>query len=225
MGVSSADEVSRRIAANPEERSKGRLFIIESESDGEPWEILIPGAERWTMDIRDAAFLDAKRRRLGYDVVLWRVLQCVAALLAFLFVGEVVLLGVRGIGAVFDSKINARTALAKSLEDHDTVALRIREFELGDLHPFEMLNMLAANMPDNLMFTSATAVGRNTLEVLATARSVSDINTYRDRLGNVPEIEKIEISDERTRPEGTTFKATIIFRADAYGSTDTGGES
>lgn len=225
IGVSSADELSRRVAANPEERSKGRLFIIESEGDGEPWEVLVPGGERWTMDIRDASFLAETRRRLGYDVVLWRVLQGVAALLAFLVVGEILLLGARGVGAIYESRINSRSALAKSLEDHDSVAVRIREFELGDLHPFEMLNLLAANMPDNLAFTSATAVGRNTLEVLATARSVSDINTYRSRLGNVPEIEKVEIGDERTRPEGTTFKATIVFRAGAYGSADAGGES
>lgn len=225
IGVSTAEEVSRRIAANPEERSKGRMFVIESEDVGEPWEVLVPGAERWTMDVRDSAFLAEKRRRLGYDVVLWRVLQGVAALLVFLIVGEVLLLGARGISALYESRINSRAALASSLEDHDSVALRIREFELGDLHPFEMLNLLAANMPDNLAFTTATAVGRNTLEVLATALSVSDINTYRSRLGNVPEIEKVEISDERTRPEGTTFKAIIVFRAGAYGPPDAGGES
>jgi hypothetical protein len=80
-----------------------------------------------------------------------------------------------------------------------------------------MLATVWAPKPATIYFTRATAEGRNNLVIDANTQNVADVNAYEAALRRMSEVESVEVRNQRSREDGTTFSIVITFRADAFG--------
>ncbi len=210
--------IELRVTSKPQQRAQGLVFVLGPDGgNGSAEEVVLPTAECWAMDVRDSAFVARQRRRLGLDLVMWRIVQGAAAALALLLLGELVLLGFRGYAGWLSARVAAQAPIAAALEDKDLVANRLTDFGRSGLSPFSMLATVWAPKPATIYFTRATAEGRNNLVIDANTQNVADVNAYEAALRRMSEVESVEVRNQRSREDGTTFSIVITFRADAFG--------
>lgn len=217
VGSASDHRVDLRLTSLPQQRAQGLVFVLGPDNGrGSAEEVTIPTSECWAMDIRDAEFVAQQRRRLGFDLVLWRVVQGAAATVAILLIGEVILLGVLGYATWLSGRVASQAPVVAALEDKDTVANRLTDFGRSGVSPFAMLTTAWGQKPASVYFTRVIAEGRNNLVLEASTQNVADVSQYETALRTLAEVEKVEVRNQRSRDDGTTFSVAIAFRAGSF---------
>lgn len=206
-----------RLSRLPEQRPQGLRFTYAAEDGGTPVDVTIPAADCWPMDIRDEAFVTRQRQQLRVDLLFWRVVLGAAAVIALLFVGEIFLLGARGYIGWVKSRVESRAELVAELEEKQSIANRVAEFDRSDMQPIDMILAVAAKKPASVVFTRAIISVGNRLEFSATTPNVSDVNAFEAAIKSMPEVESVAIANDlRTSAEGTTFSMTVAFKPGAF---------
>ncbi|RME69673.1 MAG: hypothetical protein D6781_08070, partial [Verrucomicrobia bacterium] len=166
---------------------------------------------------RDEAFVTRQRQQLRVDLLFWRVVLGAAAVIALLFVGEIFLLGARGYIGWVKSRVESRAELVAELEEKQSIANRVAEFDRSDMQPIDMILAVAAKKPASVVFTRAIISVGNRLEFSATTPNVSDVNAFEAAIKSMPEVESVAIANDlRTSAEGTTFSMTVAFKPGAF---------
>lgn len=210
-------EVSLHPARPPQPRAQGLHFNLAAERGGTARDVTLSTAECWAMDIRDPEFVAQQRRRVGVDVLLWRIVQGAAAVIALLVLGELLLLGGKGYASWKQSRIDGRAAEVAAIRDKDFLGNSLEEFGRSGLQPFDMMSAVGPVRPGSVVFVSATAEGADNLVIDGTAANIADVNAYMAALRLVPQVESVdEKSPPRSRDAGTTFSVNVKFRADAF---------
>jgi hypothetical protein len=206
-----------RVTSAPESRAQGLAYVLGPDAGGGgAAEVLLPTAECWAMDVRDASFVSQQRRRMRVDLVLWRCVLGAAAAVALLVLGELLLLGGRGYAGWLAGRVRDQAPIVASLEDKHTVANRLADFGESGLSPFVMLATASGPKPASVYFTRATAEGRNNLTIDAITRNVADMNAFEAGLRSLPEVERAEVQNSRAQEDGTTFSVVIQFKSGAF---------
>ncbi len=206
-----------RLTSAPEQRTPGMIFILGPDAgEGSAIEVVVPMSECWGMDVRESEFVAQQRRRLGFDLVLWRIVLGAAAAIALLFAGELLLLAGRGYAGWLSRKVEKQAPIVAALEDKHTVANRLADFGASGLSPFVMLATASAPKPPSVYFTRATAEGANNLTIDAFTQNVADMNTFEAALRRLPEVENVEVRNPRPREDGTTFSVVVVFKAGSF---------
>ena len=212
-----ARELGLRAMAAPQRRAKGIQFAYELEGSGGTREFFIPGADAWGMDVRDPDFVAEQRRRQGVDVVMWRVVTGAAAVMALLLLGEIFLGLCHGYVSWAASRNQARRPEVARVNERETAVNALEDFGQSGVHPFEMINAVAAVLPDSITFTRATAKGAVTLEIEGAARDIASINAYEAALSTVPNVQSVSVSQASTNPGGSTFRISVTFQSSQFG--------
>jgi hypothetical protein len=201
----------------PQARREGDTLILELA--GPTGAILAAtsatAGEQDTLDMRDRAFLDRRRRARRQGEFIWKVLRAgsLAALLALVF--ELGSLGLVLANRATQSRIAAQAPFVEKLETAHGLATRVDELTHKRLRFFEMLAAVNEPRPRSITFTRTGTSGRNGLEIEAQTGSADDVGTYETALRNLAVLEKVEIRDLRARDGVTTFGLTVAFKADA----------
>ncbi len=212
----SVREIALRSRGGPGQRAKGLQFTFDPEDNGAAREVFIPGNECWAMDVRDTAFIEEQRRRLAFDLQLWRVVLGAAALMALLLFGEV-LLGVSKVYVAWlDRHTKAQAASVASIQDRDAAATRLEDFARSGVQPFDMLRTVGSLRPDGSMLTRVTAKAASKLELEGWAPDVSSVNDFEARLRASEFVQDLDVRRVNTSSGGSTFSFAITFKSGSF---------
>lgn len=219
----SAHEVALAAKALPESRAKGVQISYEPMGHGSGVEVFIPGAECWAMDVRDPEFVAQQRKRLGLDLVLWRIVLGAAAAIALLFLGEVLLFAGKGYASWLRHRSEQRAPEIASIRDKDAAATRLEDFGRSGVQPFDMLSAVTVLRPraspsekPPVYFTRTTAKGVTVLEIEGQAPDVASINAYEAALRAAPNVKGVEVRRVTTRNDGSSFSFAVTFKSGAF---------
>jgi len=169
-----------------------------------------------SLDVRDKAELAARRRAAARDIILWRTfVGCAAAIALALFL-ELTLVGSGLWQKQRLAVIERQSPVVNAIMTSQSLATRIDELSTKRLMPFEMLALLNSKRPPTIQFMRTVTSGLYTLEVEAQTASSADINIYRAALNDLPECEKAEVLDPRSRDGLSTFRLVVTFKPDAF---------
>lgn len=170
------------------------------------------------LDVRDKVELAARRRAHARDLILWRTFVGSAAAIALAALLELALVG-NGLWQKQRLAVIARqTPVVNTIMTSQALATRIDELSTKRLRPFEMLAVLNAKRPPTIQFMRTVTSGLYKLEVEAQTNASADINVYRAALNDLPECEKAEVLDPRSRDGLSTFRLAVTFKPDAFKS-------
>lgn len=216
----SAREVGLRARGAPEQRTKGLQFFFEPEGSGSGREVFIPGNECWTMDVRDSAFIAEQRRRLGQDLVLWRVVLGAAAAMVLLLLGEVLLGASQGFVSWLDRRNREQAPRIASIRDRDAATMRLEDFVVSGVQPFEMLEAVNRLKPGNSHLTRSVAKGTSVLEFQGWSPDVASVDLFESNLRAAPSVEAVERRPVSTNTGGSTFFITVTFKFGSFSRTE-----
>ncbi len=169
-----------------------------------------------SLDVRDKVELAARRRAHARDIILWRTFLGSAAAIALALFLELALVG-SGLWQKQRLAVIARQSpVVNTIMTSQSLATRIDELSTKRLMPFEMLAVLNAKRPPTIQFMRTVTSGLYKLEVEAQTSSSADINVYRAALNDLPECEKAEVLDPRSRDGVSTFRLVVTFKPDAF---------
>lgn len=175
----------------------------------------VPHADQDTLDVRDRAFLDKRRRDRSRGELVWRLFLAggvAAALAVLLDLGAVTFkLLDRGLHA----RIEVQAPVVQKLETAHGLTSRIDELTHRRLRFFEMLSAINTPRPKSITFTRTATNGRNGLDIEASTGSADDVVAYETTLRAMPALEKVEVKDQRARDGVTTFGLTVAFKPEA----------
>jgi hypothetical protein len=168
------------------------------------------------LDVRDKDELAALRRTQTRDLWFWRTAMGAAAVMAFLAVGELFLLGGKTLWQNPRlAKIKTQAPLVEKIDNAQKLAARIEELTTQRLLPFEMMEIVRKK-PDGIQWARVTTKGRYTLIIDAKSNNSSDNGAYAASLRALPECESVEATSPQLMANGTsTFTLTIKFRPGA----------
>ncbi len=139
-------------------------------------------AQLWQADARDALFREAEIRKRSLDHKLWHGLTAgavsVACLLGLTFMGSLGQLYLKN-REIFLKK---ETERVERIEENSNLLKRLDQFAAQELRPFKMLEVLNKDRPNTLYFVSAKAEDLVEMLVDGIARSVDEVNTYKENL-------------------------------------------
>lgn len=215
VGAGTAREVQLETDGTPQARAQGLTFQLAGTGRAdEAREVVLPTADLWAMDVREPEFIAAQRKRMGIDLLFWRIVQGAVAAMVLLVLGELLLLA----GAAFTSwqerRYEARQPDALALDAKNSLATGLENFRGRAVHPFEMFKALGAGRPATLYFTNVKIEGLR-MEISGVAGNMAEYNTYMSALRNVPQLAAPPVEDGTSvREGGTTFKIIVTFKPD-----------
>lgn len=167
------------------------------------------------LDVRDKESLAALRRARARDVILWRVfLGCVAALV-LLALGEGALVGLGMAQKAETTLVHAQQASVESIMTAQTLTTRINELRTRRLLPMEMIAYVSAKRPGDVYFSRSTTNGLYGLVVEAYTNSPASVSTFQKALQGLPELESVQVRDQRTRNNVMQFTLEANFKPGA----------
>jgi hypothetical protein len=172
------------------------------------------------LDIRDKADLAARARARKRDVLLWRAtLGATAACLLFVL-GELALLGVGLWQKTRLTRVAAQKPTVARIMAAQELAGRIDELSTKRLLPLEMISVTAPEsaLPKSqtaIQFLRANAAALNTIQIEAQTSNAGEIAGYKSALEQNPEIDRVEIKDQRARDNVVTFTLVVTFKPGA----------
>lgn len=180
----------------------------------------LPSDVAAALDVRDKGDLEALVKARKRAVILWRVaLGSVAACLLFVF-GEIALVG----AGLWQTARNARVAAQKPTVAHimeeQELSARIEELSTKRLLPLEMISAVSPEVavpknPPAIQFLRATAPDLNTIQVEAQTANAGEIAGYKSALEQSPQVDRVEIRDQRARNNLVTFTLIVTFKPGA----------
>ncbi len=178
----------------------------------------VPHGEQDTLDVRDRAFLDKRRRDRRRGELVWRLLLAGGAAAGLALLLDLGGLTFKLLDRALHARLAAQAPLVEKLETAHGLTSRIDELTHRRLRFFEMLAAINAPRPHSISFTrTGTGTGpngRNALEIEATTGSADDVGTYETALRALPALDKVEIKDLRARDGVTTFALVVAFKPD-----------
>lgn len=182
-----AREVEFALAAPPQQRAQGLTLVLAGEGRAEPTEVVLPTAECWTMDVREPEFVAAQRKRLGVDLLIWRVVQGSVAAVLLLVLGEILLLAGAGATAWMERRFERRQPEALALDGKNALAIGLDNFRARAVHPFDMFRVLGRGRTPTLYFTETKLEGLK-MEIKGEASNMAEYNAYVAVLKTAPEL-------------------------------------
>lgn len=216
VDAGTAHQVRLRSDTVPETRSKGLQIFLSPEDHGTGSEVFLPADECWAMDVRDPAFVAEQRKRLGFDLVLWRIVLGAAAALAVLLLGEGLLFAGKGYTSWLRHRIEQRAAEVASIKDRDAAATRLEDFGRNGVQPFDMLRAVGSVKPASVWLNRSTAKGATVLEIDGSAGDLASINAYETAIRAVPSVKNVEVRRANASSGGSTFSFAITFNAGSF---------
>lgn len=216
-------ELTLHAETGPERRAKGLQFTFQAGDGAGDRDVFIPTDDCWTLDVRDPAFIAEQRRRLGFDLVLWRVVLGAAAVMALLMFGEILFGGSRLFAAWLERRNAAQLPEVTSISERDAAVNRLEDFARSGVQPFEMLQEVAALMPGSIRFTRTVSNGATSMEIYGLAPDVGSINAYAASLRAAPVVEQVEVRGIDSTSEGSKFTFAVTFKAGSFERLTTAG--
>jgi len=216
----SARAIAWRARGGPELRAKGLQFFFEPDGSGAGQEVFIPGNECWTMDVRDSAFIAEQRRRLAQDLLLWRVVLGSAAVIALLLCGELLLGASKGYVSWLERRNREQATQVDSIKDRDVATMRLEDFAVSGVQPFEMLEAVNRLKPGDSHLTRSTAKGSSILEFEGWSPNVASIDLFESNLKSSPTVETVERRRVNTNTGGSTFSIAVTFKFGSFGGVE-----
>ena len=183
---------------------------------GGAWSSHFSASEIEPLDVRDKTELAARRRAHARDIILWRTFLGCAAAIALALLLEFALIGT----AIWQKQrlatIAVQTPVVNAIMTSQSLATRIDELSSKRLMPFEMLALLNSKRPSSIQFMRTVTTGLYKMEVEAQTAASADINVYRAALNDLPECQKAEVVDPRSRDGLSTFRLVVTFKPDAF---------
>lgn len=182
---------------------------------------VVAPADQDALDVRDREFLEGRRRERRQGEFVWKVFRTglQVALVAIVF--ELGAVGFRLLDRFEQKRVEAQAPTVAKLETAHGLASRIDELTHKRLRFFEMLSAINAARPKSIRFTQTATSGRTGLEINAETNSADDITAYEAALRNLPALDRVEVSGQRTVNGLTTFALSVVFKPDAV--PETGG--
>jgi Tfp pilus assembly protein PilN len=197
-------------ADGPFEIARGG-FTIVAEGTPPPPRAFITHEQTECWDIRPVEFLEAVRRERQRALVFWRVAVGLAAGLALLVAGEIVLSFVQTWNTQRNTLAASRAAAVQAVQDSEQLATRLTELTSLQLRPFDKLGTLAGAMPESVYFSRVSSQGMNTLVIDAIARNPGDVPVFEGRLQALPGIRTAQAKNQQFRDNVTTFTLEVNF--------------
>lgn len=212
-----AREVQLELAGPPQQRAQGLTCQLTGESRADDArEIVLPTAECWTMDVRDPEFVSAQRKRLGVDLLFWRIIQGAVAAMVLLVLGELLLLAGSGVTSWLERRYEARQPDALALDAKNALAIGLENFRGRALQPAQMVAAVLNGRPEAVVFTEIRIEG-DRMEISGDAPNLTDYNTYISALKGAKELAGPPYEwDPKIRDNVTTFKIAVTFKRDAF---------
>jgi len=172
----------------------------------------LPAVEVDAIDVRDKGELLARRGAKARDVLIWRgVLGLIALiLLGVLAEGGLVALKYWQRGRV--ATVARQQPAVEKVMANQAVTRRIQQFS-ESLRPFEMIDAVG-DKPESIYFLT-TEVREHVLTIDAITRVAPDVGVYEASLRNSPALSKVELSKQGERDGVTTFTLTLTFKPEA----------
>lgn len=216
VDAGSAREAVLEVGAAPQQRAQGLTFAYPDEGRLIPREIVLPTAECWTMDVREPEFVAEQRKRLGVDLLFWRIVQGAVAALLLLIVGELLLVAGTGYGAWLGKRYRDRQPEAQEIDAKNALAIGLDTFRGRAVHPFDMFRVLGRGRPPTLYFVEAKLDGLR-MEIQGEASNMAEYNSYINVLKEAPELSGAPNEVEtKIRDNVTTFKIVVNFKPGVF---------
>ncbi len=225
--VEAGDDERRRVQAEWQAAfPRNRVTVLdgapEVEADGGDREVVFrAGAiesrvvlvQAGAMDVRDKEALTALRRARTRDLALWRTFLGFAVLLMLLALGELALVGARFWQTSRKVQADAQRPVVQKIEAAQNLTTRIRELSTKRLLPFEMLDVVGPlARPNSVQFLRASTGGLNSLTIEARTTQPAAVATYRAALSALPEVERVDVPDQRARDNTINFTVVVTFK-------------
>lgn len=206
---------SRHIAlqAGPgvERSSRDREFAFQAEAFGSRL-----AAERAAaMDVRDKDALAALRNARRRDLMLWRGFLACVGLLVLLGLGELALVGTGVWQQTRRAQADAQRPVVDAIMAAQNLTTRINDLSTKRLLPLEMVSFVVAKKPADVALVRTSTVGLYGMNIDATTASPASVSAFQTALSSSPELETVEVPDQRSRDNVMTFTIRVVFRPGA----------
>ena len=186
---------------------------LKLDKPGQTMAALVPVAVARSMDVRDKAELASLAQLQKRENWLWRSFGGIAAALILCAVLE---LGLQVAGKVQENRqqvVKDNAVAVHKIEQANTLAARMEQMAGQRMKPLEMLNVMAANAPKSMTFPQVTITSPTQIEVNAEVGNAADMRDYEPALRKTPGVEKVEVTNQRLLPSGTTtFNLKVVFK-------------
>lgn len=173
------------------------------------------------LDIRDKTELNALRRARSRDLFFYRAFVTCVAVIILSGLLELGLIGGRIWHRSNQRLVNKQAPVVADIMRAQSLSTRIAELSTKRLRPFEMIAFVQDKKPRTVLFDRTTTTGLLTLEIEATTSNPGDVGVFQSALRQLPQLSDVAIQNQVTRPEGSTFRMIVTFKADA----NLGGQS
>jgi len=216
VSASGVEEAALDLVPLIREQAQGLAFELIGSERGGRRDVLLPGEDCWAMDIRDAEFIQARRKQLRVDLLFWRVVQAGVGAMVLLLLGEILLLGGSAYARWQERRITQRQPEVQAIDAKNSLAIGLQTFRERAVHPFDMFRVLGRGRPASLYFTEAKLEGLR-MEIRGEASNMAEYNNYITALRSVAELAEPPTEVEtKIRDNTTAFTIVVKFRAGAF---------
>jgi hypothetical protein len=194
----------------------GAQFHFQWEAlDGAPNPAAAPplsSAELWALDLREAGFLQARRREFLFNRIAWNALLMGAAAAVFLLLLE---LGLVVGGQVLkrqQARVAAQAPEVSRIETNLEIVERLEAYGPRKPQPLGLLAYINDLRPRSIHFTRAVIEASGAMVIDAATANLADVNEYEAALRTAPGIGSVELRNVRSREGGATFQLVLAFR-------------
>ena len=163
-------------------------------------------------DIRDADFLNTRRKKERVNKLLWNTARVAVGVIALSFVFEVSAFLINWRSNNLRVINESRQPLIQEIESAQAISARITEMNTKAPLPLEMLAVANQNRPASVDFQRVSCKNNTQIEIEARTTNASDVYTFEKSLKERTEISFVATKDMRARDNFTTFSVTITFK-------------
>ncbi|MBI2515974.1 MAG: hypothetical protein HYV95_03580 [Opitutae bacterium] len=184
------------------------LFLVGPEGQ----RVALDTARLLTADVRDRAVLQSHRLAVRRQNLRWRVfVGALAGLAACLVWGATLAVSHRLLRQRREA-VAIHRAEIRLIESAMELARRLDKVGRDQARPLEMLAVVNHRRPDSVGFLRVSTDGPFRMAIAAQTANAGDLRTLESALRQVPEIERAELHDPRTKDGLTTFSLDVTFK-------------
>lgn len=166
----------------------------------------------WQGDLRDVFFQREEIQKRSTDRKLWWGLLSGSGLAVVLLLVTLVMGGTQMWLTRKESFLREQSKRVAQIEDNDNLLRRLDQFSAQELRPFKMLDVLNEGRPDTLYFVSARAEDLIELSLEGNARSVDEVNIYKERLEGHEDLAQVNLESITSTGGAVRFSMRARFR-------------
>ncbi len=181
-------------------------------AEGAPWSSLRqPPDTAWASDLR-APETKLQLRKTRKRERLLESLLAVAAVIALCFItSQVALFLFNRHVTNLSEEYNARQPSVVAIQDRFNLVTTLEQISRSNLRPFDMLEALNANRPQEVYFTEARAETDNRITIDGISGTVNSLNRYIDLIRDSRRFQLVGAPRTLTRQGRTQFTVTLDF--------------